>query len=476
MTADDLAYMSAASALERFGSRELSPRDVFQSVTRRIMSHNSAINAFGDMFLDDAATSIQKAERRWADGTAGPLEGILVAVKDAQGVAGQRTTFGSPSLKDNIISTDDPTIERLRAAGAVIHARTTVSEFCISGVCSSPMWGTTRNPWNLDFSPGGSSGGSAAALAAGMTTLATGTDMGGSIRVPASACGVVGYKPPHGRNPDGAPFNLDRLNACGPLARSVADLALFQNVVAGRHGSDPDSLPHPPVLPTILTRDFRGLRIGWSIDLSYRRVAGEVAANTLKAIETMRDLGCVCEHVELGWTGEIEEAAASWFAVFGTSGMLLDAVSREPSSVSADLRKLSGHIRRARGNADALSRVFRVISAMNGTFERALSAFDVFVCPTMAVAAVKADQHMWATDFRIEGEIVDPEFGYSMTHQFNLLGACPVISIPSGLTAQALPTGIQIVGKPFDELCVFELALGFEAAIGPFPVPDHWND
>ena len=148
-----------------------------------------------------------------------------MAVKDAQRVAGQRTTYGSPIYRANIAERSDPMIERLLAAGAIIHARTTVSEFCLSGVCHSRLWNTTFNPWNRRFSPGGSSGGSGAALAAGMTLLATGTDMGGSIRVPASACGVVGYKPPHGRNPEGPPFNVDRFNHCGPLARSVGDVA-----------------------------------------------------------------------------------------------------------------------------------------------------------------------------------------------------------------------------------------------------------
>jgi amidase len=359
-------------------------------------------------------------------------------------------------------------IERLRAAGAIIHARTTVSEFCVSGVCTSPMWGTTRNPWHLDFSPGGSSGGSAAALAAGMTTLATGTDMGGSIRVPASACGVVGYKPPHGRNPDGHPFNLDRLSHCGPLARCVADIAAVQNVVAGPYPADIDSLPDPPALPT-RAGNVRGLRIGWSSDLSYRAVSADVAANTRQAVQSLRGLGCTCEEVELGWTDEIDEAASAWFAFFGTSAMLLEALAREPSSVSPDLRRLGEHLRRTRQHPNLLPHVFQTISAMNAGFERAMRGFDVFICPTMAVPAVKADQSMWARNFDIEGVNVNPEWGYSMTHPFNLLCTCPVISVPSGLSKEGLPTGIQMVGRPFDEHSVFRLALAYEAAIGPFP-------
>jgi len=468
VTDDGLADISATEALVRFASKDLSPRDLFAAVADRITTGNATIKAFGDIFLEEAGREAEQAERRWLNGDARPLEGILVAVKDAQRVAGQRTTFGSPFLRNNVASADDPMIERLRAAGAIFHARTTVSEFCISGVCTSPMWGTTRNPWHRDYSPGGSSGGSAAGLAAGMTTLATGTDMGSSIRVPASACGIIGYKPPRGRVPHGPPFNLDRLDHCGPLARRVADIAIVQNVVSGPHPADIDSLPDPPALPT-QAGNVCGLRVGWSVDLSYRRVSEDVAANTRQAVRSLRDLGCPCEEGHLGWTDETDEAASAWLAFFGTSAMLLEALAREPSSVSPDLRRLGEHLRRTRQNPKLLPHVFRTISAMNAGFERVMTRFDVFVCPTMAVPAVKADQSMWAEDFGIEGVNVDPEWGYSMTHPFNLLCTCPVISVPSGLSKEGLPTGIQVVGSPFDEHSVFRLALAYEAAIGPFP-------
>jgi Asp-tRNA(Asn)/Glu-tRNA(Gln) amidotransferase A subunit family amidase len=195
-----------------------------KAIVRRHQSINIKLNCFSDQYIDEAAKSAKASEARWMRDEARPLEGLPVAVKDAQRIAGKRTTFGSPIYKDNIEVDSDPMIERLVEAGAIIHARTTTSELCISGICRSPMWGETLNPWNLAYGPGGSSGGSGAALAAGLTTLATGTDMGGSIRVPASACGVVGFKPPHGRNPDGTPWNLDLFNHCGPLTQTVGDV------------------------------------------------------------------------------------------------------------------------------------------------------------------------------------------------------------------------------------------------------------
>ena len=197
-------------------------------------------------------------------------------------MAGRRTTQGSLTLKDNIDTETDPMIERLEAAGAIFHARTTTPEFCLSAVCSSHLWGVTRNPFNLDFGPGGSSGGSAAALAAGLTPLATGTDIGGSIRIPASCCGLAGYKPPHGRNPDGPPANFDRYNHCGFLARDVGDIALGQNIVSGPHPLDHDSLPDRIELAE--ARPPAKLRVAWSMDLGYVPIEDEVRENTLAAL------------------------------------------------------------------------------------------------------------------------------------------------------------------------------------------------
>ena len=461
-TEDDLCYLTAGEALKHFARGTLSPVDLMSTLLKRIEAVNPLINAFGDCYFDRAQGEAREAERRWGNGTARALEGIPVAVKDAQNVAGQRTTYGSPVHGSNYARTSDPMIERLLAAGAIIHARTTVSEFCMSGVCASPMWGTTRNPWNLAFSAGGSSGGSAAALAAGMAVLATGTDMGGSIRVPASACGVVGYKPPHGRNPDSHPFNVDRLNHCGALARSVGDIALVQNVVAGRHPNDGDSLPDMLLYPEA-PRSIAGLRIAWSPDLSYRAVDPEVLANTHRALRLLEQLGCTVQRVEPGWSDEIDDIAADWYRQGPFGQMLLQALEHHPDLVSTDLQRLG---RSWEGKRSGVDHVLKLIEDMSRRFAEIMQAHDVFICPTMSVAAVKAEQSMWDADFEIDGRRVDAEFGYSLTHQFNLLGPCPAISIPSGHTGLGLPTGLQIIGKPFDDLAVIGAAWAFETAAG----------
>lgn len=460
----DLCYLTARRALDLFARRELSPRELLRAILDRIEKVNPAINAFGDCFFDDAEVKAAEAETRWRNGTARALEGIPVAVKDAQRVAGQRTTYGSPIYRNNIAERSDPMIERLLAAGAIIHARTTVSEFCLSGVCHSAQWGTTVNPWNSRFSPGGSSGGSAAALAAGMTLLATGTDMGGSIRVPASACGVVGFKPPHGRNPDGPPFNADRFNHCGPLARSVGDVALMQSIIAGPHGDDHDSLPSPPAYPDSV-QDISGVRIAWSPDLSYRAVDPEVRTNTKSALSVFEKLGCRVDEVDLGWSEEIDHVASGWYSSSHMGQMLVKAVRDSPELVSPDLRRLA---QTSTESEPGIANILDLISRMWRSLAAVMDRHELFICPTMSIGAVAADQSMWDEGFAIDGRLVDPEFGYSMTHQFNLLCNCPAISVPSGRMREGLPTGLQIIGRPFDDLAVIHAGWAFERAAGPW--------
>lgn len=461
---EDLCYLTAGEALALFASRKLSPVELLQALLDRAESVNPAINALADRYPEEALDAARESEARWHRGEARALEGVPILVKDAQRIAGRRTTFGSLLYKDNIESESDPMIERLLAAGAVIHGRTTTSELCFSGICRSPVWGNTVNPWNPAFGPGGSSGGAGAALAAGLTILATGTDMGGSIRIPASACGVVGYKPPHGRNADGPPWNLDPFNHCGPLARSAGDIALTQNVVSGPHPLDHDSLrermhlsPEPAGID--------GLRIAWSIDLGYRRVDPEVRRNTLATLETFRALGCAVEEVDLGWTEEIDRLAGYWYNHTHIGRLILRAAEETPALLSPELRRLAGLIREG-STPDCIVSTIDLANHMYRSLGPVLAAHDLLICPTMTIPAVPADHEMFAAGFRIDGQEVDPEFGYSATHQFNILRNLPVMSLPSGFAASGVPTGIQIVGRSFDDATVHRAAFAYERARG----------
>ena len=425
---------------------------------------NGAINSFSDRYFEDAMNTAREAEKRWAMDGARSLEGLVIAVKDAQRIAGRRTTFGSPIYKDNIETISDPMIERLIGAGAIIHARTTTSELCVSGICRSPMWGVTLNPWNLSCGPGGSSGGSGAALAAGIATLATGTDMGGSLRVPASSCGIVGYKPPHGRNPDGHPWNLDAVNHCGPMARRVGDIALVQNVVSGAHPLDHDSLRQTVHLPEN-PEGIRGFRVAYSIDLGYRQVDQEVARNTLEAIDVFRSLGCIVSEVKLGWTEEIDQAFALWFYILHVGRSIVRHAEESPGLLSSDMLRLAAVIREQSDMSGVVSFI-DMKNRMFGEFGPIMEEHEVFVCPTMTIPAVPVDHQMFDDDFRIANIPVDAEFGYSTTHQFNMLGNCPVMSVPSGLAGSGVPTGIQVVGRTFDDLSVYRACFAYEKARG----------
>jgi Asp-tRNA(Asn)/Glu-tRNA(Gln) amidotransferase A subunit family amidase len=289
--------------------------------------------------------------------------------------------------------------------------------------------------------------------------------MGGSIRVPASACGLVGFKPPHGRNADAYPNSLDMFCVCGPMARHVGDIIAMQNITAGSHWRDPHSLPKPPAIASV-PRTFKGLRVAYSLDLSYRKVDPEVRKNTLAAIDLFKALGSEVNEVDLGWTSDIDRICVHWFNMMWSGRTLVSLLHHSPDLLPDFLK---GAARDAQASAPGdLALVYEMIDRMNHSFGRVMADHDLFLCPTMTVPAVRADQDCLPDGLTIDGAEVDPEFGYSMTHQFNMLGTCPVVSVPSGFSAMGVPTGLQIVGRPFDDATVLGSALAYEEARGPW--------
>ncbi len=248
---NDVAFLSAIDAIAAFKSKTLSPVEYLDAVLAQIDAVEERVGAVAFRFDDEARISAKAAEAVYMSPSADPrpLEGIPVGIKDEMGVLGQPCTYGSLIYKDHMSTSTAPLAERALAAGAYVHIRTRTPEFSCIGMTHSRLWGVSHNPWNAAYDVGGSSGGSAAALATGMTPLAGGSDIGGSIRIPASCCGVVGYKPPYGRVPQEYPFNLDHYCHEGPMARTVADTALFENLIAGQHPIDVASVPKPADLP-----------------------------------------------------------------------------------------------------------------------------------------------------------------------------------------------------------------------------------
>ena len=466
MTNDDLCYLPATEALRLFRSRKLSPRELLSALIARSEKINPAINCFADRYFEEALAQAAQSEKRYMKRGAklAALEGIPLAVKDAQRVAGKRTTHGSLIFKDTLDDHSDPMIERLQKAGAIIFARTTTPEFCLSGVTKSRIWGITRNPWNLDYTPGGSSGGSGAALAAGIATLATGTDIGGSIRIPASASGVVGFKPPHGRNPDGPPASFDRFNHCGPMTRSIADAAMMQNVTSGPHPLDHDSIRARVKLPT-KAQSIKGLKIAYSIDFDYVEVDAGVRQNTLAALEVFRRLGGIIEEVKLGWTSAIDDDCFHWYNTMNFGRQTLWHRERDAGLMTDYALKMADAVAR-NSTINDVHKSWTRAHIMYQSLGPVLASHDVFICPTNNYPAVKAGHDPWDQTFTVNGKKADPEYGWVMTHQFNMLHNCPVLAVPSGHAANGVPTGIQIVGRTWDDARVFKAGLAYEKVMG----------
>ena len=310
---DDPCYRSAGESIRAFRAGECSPVDLMRAVLDRAERLAPALNATTAIHADAALAAARAAEARYRAGTARPLEGIPVAIKEETSVAGWRKTIGS-FLWDEVPTAHHPMVDKLIAAGAIPHLQTTVPEFCLIGQTLSRRFGVTRNPWNPAITPGGSSGGSGVALAAGMAPLATGSDMAGSIRIPAAMCGVYGFKPPFGRLASAPGEELFAFAVEGPMARTVLDLARMQNVIAGPHPSTYSGMPYVP-LPED-PAPIAGVRLGLSFTTGHTTLCPDTRRNLERACAALERAGAVIEPVDLVWDGgALAEALIE--AIFG---------------------------------------------------------------------------------------------------------------------------------------------------------------
>ena len=307
MTDLDLCYLPATDAIKQFKAKTLSPVELLDALIRRAEEVEPVINAFTYRHFDEAMDKAKKAEAKYASGKrTRALEGLPIGIKDESFIKGKPTSSGSLIMKDFVADRTSVGNERIMRAGGIIHARTATPEFSAAFCTQSRLWGATRNPWNPEFTPGGSSGGTAASLAAGTSTIASGSDIAGSIRNPAGCCGLVGYKPPYGRNSDDPPFNLDFYCHTGPLARNVSDAIALQNVMSGPHPQDIASLRPKLRLPTDYP-PIKDWKIAFSMDLGFFEVDPDVQKNTLNALNVFRDLGATVEEVDIGWDHRVLE-------------------------------------------------------------------------------------------------------------------------------------------------------------------------
>lgn len=468
----ELHYLDAATALRLFRTRELSPVELMEAVIARTEAVNGEINALTETLFEEALPAARQAAAKYARGRdLTPLLGLPVAAKEKHGLKGRRLSQGLVARKDELAAEDHPVIDRIRRAGGIVHARTTTPEYSCATVTHSQLWGVTRNPWNLHFSPGGSSGGSGAALAAGLAPLATASDIAGSTRLPASFTGTVGYKAPYGRIPGLAPLSADHYRGDGPMARTVADAALLANVMAGRHPGDHTSLADSPGMAvpgretldggTSVAESVAGMRIALCIRLGNYPVAPDVEANTRAVVAALRDAGAVIEEVELPWT--TESISRTMFTHFG---YLLGPAMEDETEGARELlapytRRFMADARRAAEENRYLDGI-RAETRLQAELAAAMAGFDALICPASAVAALDADG-MYLEGIDAGGLQLEHYWQGHMTAPFNIANRCPVLAVPSGLADCGIPTGVQIVGHPYDDATVFSAGAAVEA-------------
>lgn len=458
---DDLAYLTATEAVAQFRSQELSPVELLDAVVARAEATEPEVNAFVDTYFDEAYQQAAAAAEAYAAGTARPLEGLPVAAKDEPRIAGRRWTQASLLFKNEIPTETDPITQRVFDAGGIVHAHTTTPEFSLAKVTWSYLHGITRSPWNLAMTCGGSSGGSGASLAAGSATLATGGDLGGSIRIPAAMNGVVGFKPPWGRVPEFWPWNREPYAASGPMGRSVADVLLFENAISGPLAEDMFSLP-PLELSTAMPSP-EGMRIAVSADLGYFDPDLEIVQALYATAGQLRDLGAEVEPVELDWTERAAETALTH--------LLFQARRVLGSSIpDHDDERLTPYIRdfldRPAVSVEGWMEGWRYADEMYADLQRKvfLAGYDALICPTLTTTSIAAD--LGHPDSVDPGGL-DDTLGAMMTYPFNILGRLPVMNVPVGIApSTGVPIGMQIVGPPVADAVPFRVALGLETMNG----------
>lgn len=469
---NEICRMDAITLSKQISSKSISPVEVTEAVLARIEQLEPCLHAFCTPTPDLALTEARRIEWEMMAGRAvGPLAGIPVSHKDLILTKGVRTTSGSLAYKDFVPDEDDIVVERLRAAGAVMIGKTNAPEFGYSAVSHNPVFETTRNPWNIALTSGGSSAGAAAAVATGMGPIATGTDGGGSIRIPASFCGLYGFKPSMGRIPLHPSSRDERypgvsswesIEHVGPLTRCVADAALMVSVASGPDMRDRHSLPKADFnWIECLKTDVRGKRVAYSADWGYAAVDSEVRQIVGKAVEIFeRDLGCIVEEANPGWDDPSDVFYTVMFAESDLSGMR-ELMRKYP---------MCGHLvdaLRTPWTAEDFTNANMMRKSLVRKMARFMARYDFLLTPTAAVPPFPI--HMQGPE-KVEGRYVRPAHFIAFTFPLNLTGQ-PAASVPAGWTADGLPVGLQIVGRHLDDETVLQASASFEAAA---PWRDKW--
>ena len=465
---NELCTMDAVTMAAEIRARRLSPVEVTQAVLERMERLEPTLHAYCTPTPELAMETARRVEAAIVGGQqVGPLAGVPVAVKDLICTRGIRTVSGSRAYEDFVPDEDDVVVERLKAADAVILGKTNVPEFGYSGVGHNPVFPATRNPWNTELTPGGSSAGSGAAVAAGMGPLALGSDGGGSIRIPSSFCGLYGLKASMGRVPlypgtkdERLPgvSSWESLEHIGPMTRTVADSALLMSVIAGPDPRDRLSVPAGDVDWTRCTEGgIQGLRVAYSADWGYAAVDPRVRAVVDDAVEAFeRDLGCTVERVDPSWPHPYE---AFWAIVANESD--LRGLRAMVERIGAD--NMTPHVVdfiRTEWTAEQFTDALMVRKAVQNGMWRLMQDHDLLLTPTLAVPPFEVGIQGPEV---IDGRSVEPFEWLHFTYPLNFTGQ-PAASVPAGWTDDGLPVGLQVIGRHLDDGTVLRASAALEAA------------
>ncbi len=451
----DLLKKDTTELAQLISARKVSPVELTEVCLRQIEALNPTLNAFLTVCGDEALKSAREAEAT-AGSDSLPLHGIPVAVKDLEATKGVRTTFGSLVFKDWVPDQDSIIVERLKKAGAIVLGKTNTPEFGESTSTENRLGDDCRNPWDPTRTSGGSSGGSGAALASYMCSLATGSDGGGSIRIPSSFCGLYGIKATHGRVPT-RDNGWSLFSDPGPMSRTVRDSALMLNLISGHDSGDSLAIrSQPPDYLKALDGDVKGLKIAWSSDLGFGTVDPEVLSVTRETAELFEGMGCTLE--------DATPESGAPFEIFGTivivedyvgSGVLLKS---HPDELMGYVKSTIEAGSRATGAdyARAMAKLWKFRARMEDFFEE----YDLLLTPTTAVPAYP----IGSRPRDIMGQRVNKLWGATpFTASFNLSGN-PAASVPCGFSSEGMPIGLQIVGRWGDEMSVLRASAALEKA------------
>jgi Asp-tRNA(Asn)/Glu-tRNA(Gln) amidotransferase A subunit family amidase len=463
LSSEDLCFTPAVELRDMIRKKLISPVELVETFLERIEKVNPEINAYCTVASELARKRAKEIESAIMRGDKiGPLGGIPVSIKDVTLTAGIRTTFGSKLYENFVPAEDELIVERIKKAGGIIIGKTNTPEFASVGATFNDLFGITRNPWNTDFSVGGSSGGAAAAVAAGLGPLAQGNDLGGSVRIPASFCGVVGLRPSPGRIP-WYPHKLhwDDLMAQGPIARTVGDIALMLDAVSGPDNRSPVSLPAEKTgfLRAAKNPEARNLKIAWGGSLNLVPVKREILEIARSAIKVFRSSGSEVVEAQPDFSG-IREVALTYRGLSYVAQYHDQMDTPEFKRLVGPIVK--GHIERGlKLSVQDIARAQRRRSEIWEKVSNFFDKYDLLLTPTLPIPPFPAETQ-YPTE--IDGKPMEnPVDWVMMTYAMTMMGL-PAISVPCGWTENGLPVGLQIVGRRYGEAALLQAAAAYESA------------